>query len=133
MEIAYQGLQSQKSKVGGFNCSRSRSQTECNTIAPSWSRPRRLQHRLSEGGGGWGEVPLLSFHPLSHPPASSVPTSMTDSTEGSGPASREGKETGVKMAQRANLILPNQPCCSLTARLVGGSRPVRKTITAVRS
>lgn len=64
-------------------------------------------------GADWEgkSLPLL-FNPLSRLLSSSLPTSVTDSIEGSGPASREGGETGVKMVQQANLTLANQPCCS---------------------
>lgn len=46
--------------------------------------------------------------------STSVPNSMTDSIEGPSPDTREGKETGVKMVQQANVTLANQPCCSPT-------------------
>lgn len=102
MEIAHQGLQLQNSKVMGFNCSQSQGrsatlylhhgpfQRTCSVCSTDWGM---------EGGGGPPPPPLLLFDPLFHPLASSGPTSVSDSIEGSGPATREGKETGVKMAQ----------------------------------
>lgn len=54
-----------------------------------------------------------SVHYLTYSPLS-LPTSVTDSIEGSGPASRESGETGVKMVQQANPALANQSCCSST-------------------